>query len=578
MKKLLSGNQAIARGAFEAGCVFASAYPGTPSTEILETIADYDEIRSQWSPNEKVALEVATGAAFAGARSLAAMKHVGLNVAADPLFTLSYIGTKGGIVIITADDPGMHSSQNEQDNRHFAIAAKMPMLEPSDSQEALDFTIKAFELSEKFDTPVLLRITTRVAHSETLVEIGERVECDTQYKIEHNPQKFVMVPSYARVRHVLVEKRLKALAAYAEDCAENVLEERSDEIGIITSGIVHQYVREVLPDASVLKIGMSHPLPEGLIRKFAGKVKKLYVIEELDTIIEQYVRSLGIEVTGKPEQYICGELGPAKIRSFMLGAEIPQPSEAAKSRPPVMCAGCPHRGIFHVLSKKKFTVTGDIGCYTLGVAPPLNAIHTCVDMGASISHAAGASQVVSPEERKKTVAVIGDSTFVHSGITSLINAVYNKADTTILILDNRTTAMTGGQQHPGTGFTIKNEETHKLDLGKLVKACGVKSIRTVDPYDLDASQKAIETATAEDGVSVILTNRPCCLINKGDWGPVHVIDEEKCKACGACLGLGCPAIIAQGDKKPPRIDPLLCSGCTICVQVCKFDAIHTKEK
>jgi len=580
MKKLLSGNQAIARGAYEAGCKFASAYPGTPSTEILETIAAYDEIYSEWSPNEKVALEAATGAAFSNARSLAAMKHVGVNVAADPLFTLSYTGTRGGIVIITADDPGMHSSQNEQDNRHYAIAAKIPMLEPSDSQEAKDFTMRAFELSEEYDAPVLLRTTTRIAHSECLVEIGERVELDRDYAFERDQAKFVMVPAHARARHVLVEERMRQLAEYAETCKENVVEERKTDIGIITSGIAYQYVREVLPEASILKIGLVNPLPRRLIRDFAARVGKLYVIEELDPIIEKHVRSLGIEVEGKPDEFRCGEIGPAKIRSFILGASIPGASPAAKAHPPVMCPGCPHRGIFHALNRLKLLVMGDIGCYTLGVAPPLNSIDTCVDMGASISHAVGASHVVPPERQKAMVAVIGDSTFIHSGITGLINAVYNKANLTLIILDNRTTAMTGGQPHPATGRTIKGEETFRLDLVNICRACGATSVRVIDPYDLTASRAAIETATREDGVSVLITNRPCMLIDKSAWNPPYRIDEEKCSACKACLTLGCPAIVDHStgaEKAAPEINSLLCTGCGLCEQVCKFDAIVPRE-
>jgi indolepyruvate ferredoxin oxidoreductase alpha subunit len=577
MKELLSGNEAISRGAYEAGCVFAAAYPGTPSTEILETIAGYKEIYAEWAPNEKVALEVATGAAFCGARAIVAMKHVGLNVAADPLFTLSYTGVGGGIVIVTADDPGMHSSQNEQDNRYYAIAAKVPMFEPSDSQEAKDFTIKAFEISERYDTPVLLRTTTRVAHSECIVEIGERKDLNREYKFERDPEKFVMVPAHARLKHVAVEKRTKALLEYSENCAENVIEKRGGDIGVIASGISYQYVREVLPDASVLKLGFTNPLPVELVRKFAGMVKTLYVIEELEPIIETHVRSLGIKARGKPEEYRCGELSPSIVRSFMLGTKAPEMSKAAKSRPPTLCAGCPHRGVFYTLNRLKLITTGDIGCYTLGVAPPLNSIDTCVDMGASICHAAGASHVISKERQKGMVAVIGDSTFIHSGITSLIDAVYNKANMTLLLLDNRTTAMTGGQQHPGTGKTIRGEETHELDLAQMVKACGVKSVRVVDPYDLKETREAIEAAVSEEGVSVVMTQQPCRLIDRSTWKEPYAIDEEKCKVCGACLSLGCPAIVNRSTetaKKAPEINAMLCIGCGLCAQVCKFEAVR----
>jgi len=580
MKELLSGNQAIARGAYEAGCVFAAAYPGTPSTEILETISGYDEIFSEWAPNEKVALEAASGAAFCGARSIVAMKHVGLNVAADPLFTLSYTGIRGGLVIVSADDPGMHSSQNEQDNRYYAAAAKVPMLEPSDSQEAKDFTIKAFEISEKYDTPVLLRTTTRIAHSECLVEPGRRIELKREYKFERDPRKFVMVPAHARLKHVAVEQRMKALREYSENCPENVIEKRGTDLGVITSGISYQYVREVLPEAGVLKLGFTHPLPIELIKKFAGMVRTLYVIEELEPIIENHARSLGLKVQGKPEEFRCGELSPGIVRSFMLGVQLPQESKAAKARPPILCAGCPHRGVFYTLNRLKLITTGDIGCYTLGVAPPLNSIDTCVDMGASICHAAGASHVVSKEKQSGMVAVIGDSTFIHSGITSLIDAVYNKANMTLLLLDNRTTAMTGGQQHPGTGKTIKGEDTFQLDLVQMVKACGVKSVRVVDPYDLEQTRQAIEAAVNEDGVSVVITQQPCRLIDRSTWKEPYSIDEEKCKVCGACLSLGCPAIVnrATPEKKhAPEINALLCIGCGLCAQVCKFDAVVTSE-
>ena len=580
--ELLSGNEAIARGAYESGVVIATAYPGTPSTEILENIKSYEEIYCQWSPNEKVALEVAMGASFAGARTLVAMKHVGLNVAADPFMTLSYTGIKGGIVLVSADDPAMHSSQNEQDNRHYAKFAKIPMLEPSDSQEAKDFVSKALKISEKFDTPVLLRITTRIAHSEGRVKLFERVKNKKEYKFDKNPQKFVMIPAYARKRHVIVEDRLKKIERYSEDTELNKIELDSRDIGIITSGISYQYSKEVMPEASFLKLGMSYPLCKEKIYNFAKKVKKIFVIEEGDRFLENHIRVMGIELEAKSDELLLGELNIEKVESTLLKKKYSKPKEIGKVSPPKMCPGCPHRGIFYILNSLKFTVTGDIGCYTLAVQPPLNSIDTCVCMGASIGNAIGLSKVLSKEENEKVVAVIGDSTFIHSGITGLIDAVYNNSNITVIILDNGTTAMTGGQDHPGTGITLRGVKTKALDIEKLCRAIEVSSVETVDPYNLDDVKDVILRAKKIDGVAVIISKRKCILIDKESVKEPLKIDEEKCKICEICIKLGCPAIVSVSEKekdikgkkeKPPIIDEYLCTGCGLCKQVCKFDAI-----
>lgn len=574
--ELLSGNEAIARGAYESGVVVATAYPGTPSTEILENIKSYEEIYCQWSPNEKVALEVAMGASFARARTLVAMKHVGLNVAADPFMTLSYTGIKGGLVLVSADDPAMHSSQNEQDNRHYAEFAKIPMLEPSDSQEAKDFVSKALKISEKFDTPVLLRITTRIAHSEGRVKLFERVKNKKEYKFDKNPQKFVMIPAYARKRHVIVEDRLKKIKRYSEDTELNKVELKSRDIGIITSGISYQYSKEVMPEASFLKLGMSYPLCKEKIYNFAEKVKRIFVIEEGDRFLENSIRAMGIELEAKSDELLLDELNIEKVESILSKKEYFKPKEIGKVSPPKMCPGCPHRGIFYILNRLKFTVTGDIGCYTLAVQPPLNSIDTCVCMGASIGNAIGLSKVLSKEESEKVVAVIGDSTFIHSGITGLIDAVYNNSNITVIILDNGTTAMTGGQDHPGTGITLRGVKTKALDIEKLCRNIGVSSVETVDPYNLDDVKDVILKAKKIDGVTVVISKRKCILIDKESVKEPLKIDEEKCKICGTCLKLGCPAIIFVSEKekeKPPIIDEYLCTGCGLCEQVCKFDAI-----
>lgn len=580
--ELLSGNEAIARGAYESGVVIATAYPGTPSTEILENIKSYEEIYCQWSPNEKVALEVAMGASFAGARTLVAMKHVGLNVAADPFMTLSYTGIKGGIVLVSADDPAMHSSQNEQDNRHYAEFAKIPMLEPSDSQEAKDFVSKALKISEKFDTPVLLRITTRIAHSEGRVKLFERVKNKKEYKFDKNPQKFVMIPAYARKRHVIVEDRLKKIERYSEDTELNKIELDSRDIGIITSGISYQYSKEVMPEASFLKLGMSYPLCKEKIYNFAKKFKKIFVIEEGDRFLENHIRAMGIELEAKPDELLLGELNIEKVESILLKKKYSKPKEIGKVSPPKMCPGCPHRGIFYILNRLKFTVIGDIGCYTLAVQPPLNSIDTCVCMGASIGNAIGLSKVLLKEENEKVVAVIGDSTFIHSGLTGLIDAVYNNSNITVIILDNGTTAMTGGQDHAGTGITLRGVKTKALDIEKLCRAIEVSSVETVDPYNLNDVKDVILRAKKIDGVAVIISKRKCILIDKESVKEPLKIDEEKCKICEICIKLGCPAIVSVSEEekdvkgkkeKPPIIDEYLCTGCGLCKQVCKFDAI-----
>jgi len=556
-------------------------------------------------------LEVAMGASFAGARTLVAMKHVGVNVAADPFMTLSYTGIKGGLVLVSADDPAMHSSQNEQDNRHYAKMAKIPMLEPSDSQEAKDLVSKALEISERFDTPVLLRITTRIAHSEGRVKLYKRIENNRDYKFDKNPQKFVMIPAYARKRHAFVEDRLKKIKKYAENSELNKIELFSKDIGIITSGISYQYSKEVMPDASFLKLGMSYPLCRRKIYDFAKTVKRIFVIEEGDRFLENHIRAMGIELEAKLDELLLGELNIEKVESILYKKKYVKPKEIGRVSPPKMCTGCPHRGVFYILNRLKFTVTGDIGCYTLAVLPPLNSIDTCVCMGASIGNAIGLSKVIPEEDNKKVVAVIGDSTFIHSGITPLIDAVYNNSNITVIILDNETTAMTGGQDHPGTGITLKGNKTKALDFKKLCKAIGVSSVKTVDPYNLDEVKAAILRAKEVNGVSVVISKRKCILIDKESIKRPLKIDEEKCKICDMCIKLGCPAIIKvsedemgsigkeksikkdkEKEKKkeknksksenksknkskdmPPVIDENLCTGCGLCEQVCKFDVI-----
>jgi indolepyruvate ferredoxin oxidoreductase alpha subunit len=587
-KAILSGNEAIARGAFEAGVKVASAYPGTPSTEILENIIQYKEIDASWAPNEKVALEVAIGASFGGARALACMKHVGVNVAADPLFTLSYTGVRGGLVLVAADDPEMHSSQNEQDSRNYAKFAKIPMLEPADSQECKEFTRLAFELSEQFDTPVMLRSVTRISHGKSIVTLGTRVDNLPPPALVKDAPKLVMLPGNARVRHPKVEERLVNLSAWGATATLNRTEIRSTELGVICSGVVYQYVREVLPEASILKLGMVHPLPHQLISNFAAKVKTLLVIEELDPFIEEQVKAMGIATTGKSLFSLCGELSPGRIRSALeegglLPKTVTMPSTVEKlpPRPPNMCPGCPHRGVFYLLNRLNAYVTGDIGCYTLGFMPPLNAMDTCVCMGASISTASGIVRALPPEEQQRVVAVIGDSTFLHTGINSLMEMAWNQAPATVLILDNRITAMTGRQENPASGFTLAGKAAPEVNLAELCRSLGIRNVVTVDPYDLIATRQMLETEMKRPEPSVIITNRPCCLI-KGECrfekGKLLAVDQDKCTGCKACLRIGCPAIEWQptgdGKKGKSYIDPLLCTGCTVCRQLCKFDAIN----
>jgi indolepyruvate ferredoxin oxidoreductase alpha subunit len=595
MKELLSGNEAIARGAYEAGVTFASAYPGTPSTEILETVAKkYPEIYAEWSPNEKVALEVAMGAAFTGARALATMKHVGVNVAADPLMTLSYTGICGGLVLVTADDPQLYSSQNEQDNRNYAKFAKIPMLEPSDSQEAKDFVLKGFEISEQFDAPVMLRSVTRISHSRTPVEFRDRQKAPQEIKVRKDPPKYVMLPVYGRKRHVVVEDRLLKLKEFAETFEENRIEMNDPEVGIITSGISYQYAKEVFPEASFLKLGMVWPLPEKKIKEFRSKVKKLYVIEELDPFIEDNLILMGIQVDkGKEITPLCGELTPVILEEKLKGASaepfLANP-ENIPPRPPNMCPGCPHRGMFYTIKKLKLFAAGDIGCYTLGALPPLTSLDTCVCMGASIGHAMGMSKALGKEGKGKFVAVIGDSTFMHSGMTGLANVVYNKSYATVIIADNRITAMTGAQDHPATGYTIRGEETHAVDFVELGKALGFKNVVKANPYDLEEYEKILKAEVEKDEPSLIVNQGPCALLKRAipEAKKPYTIDTDKCIGCKRCLGLGCPAITwhaeegtnAEGKKRKgyATIESTICNGCGLCYQVCNVDAIGTDEK
>jgi len=572
MKELLLGNWAVARGLYEAGCRFVSSYPGTPSTEITERAADYAEIYAEWAPNEKVALEAALGASLAGARSFAAMKHVGLNVAADPLFTASYTGVNGGLVIAVADDPAMHSSQNEQDSRHYARAAKLPMLEPSDSSECLHFAKLAFELSERFDTPVILRTATRIAHAQSLVEPSPREEVELK-PYEKNPEKYVMSPSNAVRRHEAVEKRTAALGEYSESSELNRGELRGREIGFVTSGACYEYVREAFPNASVFKIGIVHPLPVERIRAFSGKVGRLIVVEELDPFIETELRAAGVPVAGGKDLFgLLGELSPVKIQKA-LGEPVPEAKafgEPIPPRPPVMCAGCPHRGLFRVLSKLKLTVLGDIGCYTLGSAAPLNAIDSVVCMGASVSMLHGFTKV-RPDTAKRTVGVIGDSTFIHSGITGLIDIAYNRGVSTLIVLDNAITGMTGHQQNPTTGLTLKNEPSPAISIEKLCEASGIRSVRVVDPHDMQLMERTLKEELQRDEPSVIVSRRPCALLKCVPHKPPVRIDPEKCRGCAACMKLGCPALRFAGKRA--AVDEAQCVGCGLCIQTCGFCAI-----
>lgn len=571
MKKIMLGNEAVARGMYEAGGKVMSAYPGTPSTEISEYAAKYPEVYTEWAPNEKVALEVVAGASYAGVRTMACMKHVGLNVAADPLFTMAYTGVNGGAVILVADDPGMHSSQNEQDSRFYARSSHIPMLEPASSQEAKDFVKAAFEISERYDTPVLLRETTRIAHSQSIVEMNDREEVPIR-PYQKDISKYTMMPASAIKRHLVVEDREKKLAEDCNTLPINTVEYKSKDLGIICSGVVYQYVKDALPDASVLKIGLVYPMPFKLIEEFSKKVKRLVVVEELEPFFEDQIKAHGIKCEGKNLFSIQGELSVSIIKEKLLDIKLKTNPCDLPNRPPVMCAGCPHRGVFYILSKLKMRVCADIGCYTLGAQPPLSAVDTVLCMGASIGMAHGFEKALGRESSKKTVAVIGDSTFIHSGITGLVNAVYNKSNITLLILDNSTTGMTGHQDHPATGKTLKGEETEILNLYDMCKAAGVKSVQVVDAYDLAEVERSIKEETQKEGVSVVIMQRPCALILKKYDTPFEVHD---CKKCGVCLKLGCPAIQKVDGKAV--IDRSMCTGCTLCYKVCKFGCIERCE-
>lgn len=573
MKELMLGNKAVARGLYEAGCKVISSYPGTPSTEITEEAAAYNEIYCEWAPNEKVALEVAHGATLGGVRAACAMKHVGLNVAADPLFTISYQGLNAGLVVCVADDPGMHSSQNEQDSRHYAIAAKLPMLEPLDSEESRVFVKKAFEMSEKFNTPVLLKMVTRVAHSQSIVDTEERVEPDRVPYVK-DPAK-VMMTLNSRNAHIRVEERTKALIEYAESTELNRVEMGEDtSVGIITDSTSYQYAREVLGDkVSILKLGMINPLPEKLIKDFAQKVDKVIVLEELDPIIENHCKQLGIKVAGKDTFPICGEFSQNLVRKC-LGMKEPEHitiEENVPARPPVMCAGCPHRGIFYILKKKKCMVYGDIGCYTLGAVAPLNAMDLNVCMGASCSGLHGFNKAIGEEAESNSVGVIGDSTFIHSGMTGITDISYNMSNSTVIILDNSITGMTGHQQNPTTGKNLRGEPAGKVDLEALCRALGFNRVRVVDPYDLKAVEEAVTEELAAKEPSIIISRRPCVMIKGTVHKPPISVDESKCVGCKQCMSIGCPAIAVK-DKKA-HIDPTLCIGCKVCSQMCKFEAI-----
>lgn len=577
MKELMLGNKALARGLWEAGVKFVSSYPGTPSTEITEEAVKFDDIYCEWAPNEKVAMESAFGASLAGKRAFCGQKHVGLNVAADPLFTLSYTGINGGLVIVVADDAGMHSSQNEQDSRHYAIAAKVPMLEPSDSAEALNFAKLAYEISEEFDTPVLIKMCTRVAHSQSVVETGERVEHSKTY--EKNIAKYVMMPGNAKRRHPIVEERTRRLIEYAEKTPINRVEFSSDELGIITSSTSYQYVKEVFGEsASVLKLGMINPLPVELIKNFATKVKRLVVVEELDAIIETHVKSLGIAVEGSEllpriDEFSQNLIAQAFGKTISSGVAL---SDAIPARPPVMCAGCPHRGLFYSLKKRKCTVLGDIGCYTLGAVPPLSTIELTLCMGASIGATHGFNKMLGKDSEGKTVAVIGDSTFMHSGMTGLANVAYNQSNSTVIILDNSITGMTGHQQNPSTGLNIKGDPAGKIDLEALCKAMGINRVRVVDPYDLKVCDTAIKEELAAQEPSVIISRRPCALLKTVKHNPPLYVDKDKCIGCKSCMKIGCPAISMKDGKAV--VDQTQCVGCNVCSQLCPKKAFaSTKE-
>ncbi len=577
MKGLMLGNEAVARGLYEAGVTVVSSYPGTPSTEITEYACQYDEIYCEWAPNEKVACEAALGASIGGARAFCAMKHVGLNVAADPLFTASYTGVNAGLVIAVADDPGMHSSQNEQDSRHYAMAAKLPMLEPSDSSECKEYTKLAFELSERYDTPVLLRLSTRVSHSQSILQTSGRPTV-TLKEYRKDPAKYVMMPGFARAKHVAVEERTLKLQEYAETASVNMMGIHDTSIGIITSGIAYQFAKEALGErTSYLKLGMVYPLPVRMIEEFASTVDTLYVVEELDDFIETHCKKLGLVVTGKELFPYMGEYSQLLVREKLLGETVNTKSfgENVPVRPPVMCPGCPHRGLFYSLNKLGVTVFGDIGCYTLGAAPPLNALDTTICMGASISGLHGFNKARGTESARTSVAVIGDSTFIHSGVTGLIDIAYNQGVSTVLILDNSITGMTGHQQNPTTGLTIKGDPTAKICLESLCKAVGIRRVRVVDPNQIKAAVSVIKEELAAEEPSVVIARRPCALLKSVKHGEPLFINREKCRACRACFKIGCPSIRLKEGKA--SIDQTLCVGCGLCASICSFDAITADE-
>ncbi len=589
MKAILSGNEAVARGCYEYGLHVATAYPGTPSTEILENVKNYPEIYCEWSPNEKVAFEVAMGATFEGARSLVAMKHVGLNVAADPFMSMSLIGAPGGFIIVSADDPGMHSSQNEQDNRYYAKFAGYPCLEPSDSQEAKDFVGEALSISSKFDVPVMLRMTTRICHSKGVVEFGQRQQFPVK-GFKRDPKKFVVLPAHGRIRHPLTVERLKKLQQFSEETDLNRIEHGTKGVGVITDGVAYQYVKEVLPEASILKLGMSYPLPIEKIRRFSEMVETLFVVEELEPFIEEQIKAQGIGCEGKKYWTNLGELSPDVVESGFIEAGVLEKKRAVPTgedvivRPPIFCPGCPHRGLYYVLKKLKAVVTTDIGCYTLGVLPPLESGDTCVEMGASIG--VGIGMAKAKGSGKGIVATIGDSTFLHSGMTGLLNGINDRAGITVVIADNRITAMTGGQHHPGTGNTLMGTEGKHINLTELCKALGAKRVRVVDPYMLDEMEKVLSEEMQSDELSVVITNRPCALFPPENrklikQNPFY-IDSEKCTGCHLCLKVNCPAISESEEKSEKGltkciIDGNLCTGCSVCAQVCPVDAIIQKE-
>lgn len=586
MKQVLSGNEAIARGAWEAGATFAVAYPGTPSTEILENVAKSykDDIYSQWSPNEKTALEVGVGAAVAGARTLVTMKHVGVNVAADPLFTAVYSGVNGGLVLVSADDPALHSSQNEQDNRNYAKFAKVPLIEPADSQEAKDFVKTAFEISEKWDTPVLFRTTTRISHSKSVVVTGPREERPKPEDIVRDIKKYTMLPAFARPRHPMIEARLKEIAKWgsSKECGLNRIEEGDTEVGIVSSGVAYQYAKEAMPNASFLKLGLPYPFPVDLAREFAAKVKKVIVVEELDPFLEEQLILAGIKVeNGKDLFPIIGELEPSFVKDKLTGTatEVKPASEGLPVRPPVLCPGCSHRGVMHILKKLKVYVSGDIGCYTLGALPPIEAMHTCLCMGGSITMAHGMSKVVGVTDKKENqiVAIIGDSTFFHSGVTGLIDMIWNNGNAVVVIQDNRITAMTGGQENPGSGHTLEGIESPQIDMEKLVVALGVDpaNVRVVSSYNLKQIENVMKEELAKPTPSVVITKEPCVLQFKVSE-PVFTVDEEACTGCKQCIKVGCIALSMvekEEGKAKAAIDTSFCTGCSVCAQVCKFDAI-----